>query len=61
VLKDLNGFKINKFGFLVDDLGNIVTREGRKIMDRGYLENDGDFPKLLSFNAQSFKIQDVIG
>lgn len=38
-----------------------MTREGRKILDRGYLEADGEFPRLLSLNAQSFRVQDVIG
>jgi hypothetical protein len=52
---------MNKFGFLVDEEGNIINRRNRKILDKGHLDDRGDFPKLLSYNAVSFHIKDVLG
>ena len=59
--KDFNGRDMNKFGFLVDEEGNIINRRNRKIIDKGHLDDQGDFPKLFSYNAVSFHIKDVLG
>jgi len=60
---DLNGRNINKYGFLIDGLrdGHIVNRRERKLMDRVYLQPNGDFPLLLNFDGCKFHIKDVIG
>jgi len=37
---DLNGHKLNKFGYLIDEFGNIQTRNGRRMMEKFYLTRD---------------------
>ena len=37
--KDFNGRAMNKFGFLVDEEGNIINRRNRKIIDKGHLDD----------------------
>lgn len=60
-LRDINGRKVNKHGYLVDDDGNIVNRRGRKIMDKCYLNEEGDFPEMYNMRAKAFKMTSIMG
>jgi hypothetical protein len=52
---------MNNFGYLVDEDGSLVTRDGRKIIDYDNLTTEGDFPPLLTYSGSEFRIKDIMG
>lgn len=59
--RDINKRRINKFNFLCSENGHVINRNKRKILDKAYLEKNGDFPMLLNFKCKKFHIKDVTG
>jgi hypothetical protein len=57
--KDIKGRKVNDKGYLVDDGGNVINKDGKKIFDAGMLNPDGEIPKILPFSK--FNIFEVSG
>lgn len=62
-LRDKQGKTINQKGYLVDKEGNIVDKDGKIRITKEALgeDNDGEIPKLLSYEGNRFNIEDVIG
>jgi len=58
VLIDNLGRKVNEKGYLVDDEGNIIDINGKKLWDRKHLKN-GEPPKIFAFTK--FNIKNVLG
>ena len=58
---DLNGRRVNKYGYLVDREGHIINRRNRRILHKHYLKTDGNFPNLLNFSAKLFRLLSVMG
>ena len=58
---DLNGRRVNGFGYLVDREGHVINRRGRRILDKYYLKADGNFPNLMNFAAKLFRLLSVMG
>ena len=56
---DAKGRKCNKKGYLVDEKGNVVTKDGMKIFDGACLSSDGEIPKILPFSK--FNIYEISG
>ena len=52
------GRRVNPKGYLVDENGNIIDREGRKIWDHDHLKND-EPPKIFLFTK--FDIEKITG
>ena len=59
--RDLNGRRINKHGYLIDEDGNIINRRGRKVLDKCYLDEDGKFPEMYNMRAKPFAMTSVLG
>jgi hypothetical protein len=59
--RDMNKRRINKFNFLASENGHIINRNKRKILDKAYLDKNGDFPTLLNYKGKKFHIKDVTG
>ena len=55
---DMHGRLINSRGFLVDEFGNVLDKDGRLIFEQKYLEND-EIPKIFPFTK--FNIKNVLG
>jgi hypothetical protein len=49
---------VNSRGYLIDDFGNVVDKDGRQIFERKHLEND-EIPKIFPFTK--FNIKNVMG
>lgn len=60
-LKDLKGRSINKAGYLIDDDGNIIDREGKRKILKENLTKKGEIPSLFTYEGNQFRIKDVIG
>jgi hypothetical protein len=59
---DKRGNVVNKNGYrITDPSGHIIDRFGRKKLDKSQLAEDGDIPKLYSYNGRRYNIQDAIG
>ena len=58
---DLNGRKVNSFGYLIDDEGNIINRRGRRILEEYHLKEDENFPTFMNYQAKLFRLLSVIG
>ena len=58
MLRDNLGRRINDKGYLVDDAGNVIDREGRLIFEKKFLKN-GEVPKFLPFTK--FNIKSIMG
>ena len=52
---------MNKHGYLIDDDGNIINRRGRKVLDKCYLGEDGEFPEMYNMRAKPFKMTSIMG
>merc|ERR1711990_1290947 len=57
-LVDNQGRKINSRGYLVDEFGNVVDKDGREIFEAKHLSND-EIPKIFPFTK--FNIKNVLG
>lgn len=57
--QDLKKRRVNKKGYLVDEKGNVVNKEGKKIFDVSQLNPDGEIPKILPFSK--FNIYEISG
>lgn len=55
---DNAGRPVNEKGYLIDEGGNIIDREGRKIWARDHLKN-GEPPKIFLFTK--FNIDNITG
>jgi hypothetical protein len=44
---------------LIDYNGNIVDINGKKVFDKKYLSNNGDFPKIFPFTK--FNVKNIQG
>lgn len=55
---DKLGRRVNEKGYLVDESGNIVGKDGRKIFEAKHLKN-GEIPKIFPFTK--FNINNVLG
>lgn len=49
---------MNSRGYLVDEFGNVVDKDGREIFEHKHLEND-EIPKIFPFTK--FNIKNVLG
>lgn len=49
---------INPRGYLIDEQGNVIDKEGRQIFERKHLKND-EIPKIFPFTK--FNIKNVLG
>jgi hypothetical protein len=58
ILRDNLGRRINSKGYLVDDFGNVIDKDGRVIFEQRHLLND-EIPKILPFTK--FNIKTVQG
>jgi len=56
---DMKKWKVNKMGYLVDDEGNVINKDGKKIFDVKHLNENGEIPKILPFTK--FNIYEVCG
>lgn len=50
---------MNKAGYLIDNQGNVINRENKKIFDLKHLSSEGEIPKILPFTK--FNIYEVCG
>lgn len=57
-LADVQGRRVNNRGYLVDDFGNVIDKDGRQIFESKHLEND-EIPKIFPFTK--FNIKNVMG
>ena len=59
---DRNGLKINKGGFLIDTIGNIIDRDHSKVLDKFYSrQTQESFPFMYNFQGVKFNIKDICG
>lgn len=49
---------MNERGYLIDENGNIIDKERKKLFEKKYLKN-GEFPKIFPFTK--FNIKKVLG
>jgi len=60
--RDINGYRINKKGYLIDTHGNLVSRtDGDIKLDSFQLTKDGDIPLLHTYDGKQFHIKDCLG
>jgi len=52
------GRRINSRGYLIDEFGNVIDKDGRQIFDRKHLKDD-EIPKIFPFTK--FNIKNVLG
>ena len=52
------GRRINSRGYLIDEFGNVVDKDGREIFEKKHLEND-EIPKIFPFTK--FNVKNVLG
>jgi len=57
-LNDTQGRRVNHRGYLIDEFGNVVNRDGRQIFELKHLE-DGEIPKIFPFTK--FNVKNVLG
>ena len=57
-MSDNMGRRVNEKGYLIDNDGNIVDREGKRIFVKEHLKN-GEFPKIFLFTK--FNIDNITG
>jgi len=57
-LVDNAGRRINSRGYLTDEFGNVIDKDGRQIFEAKHLEND-EIPKIFPFTK--FNIKNVMG
>jgi hypothetical protein len=50
--------RINSRGYLIDEFGNVIDRDGRQIFEQKHLEND-EIPKIFPFTK--FNVKNVLG
>ena len=55
---DKLGRRVNEKGYLLDQQGNIVDKDGKKIFDKKHIKN-GEIPKIFPFTK--FNIKNVLG
>jgi glutathione peroxidase-family protein len=55
---DKNNRKVNSKGYLIDEDGNIISKNGKKLFDSKHLKN-GEYPKIFPFTR--FNIKNVLG
>jgi hypothetical protein len=61
-LTDLNGYPINYRGYLIDQNGNMVSRNDGEIkLDAYQLTKDGDIPYLFTYIGQKFHVKECMG
>jgi hypothetical protein len=58
MLVDNLGRRINSKGYLVDEFGNVIDKDGRQIFERKHLKDD-EIPKIFPFTK--FNIKNVLG
>jgi hypothetical protein len=46
-LVDRQGRRCNSKGYLIDDKGNVITKNGRVMFDKRLLDNEEDIPKVF--------------
>lgn len=52
---DNQGRFVNERGYLIDDQGNIIDKEKKKMFQKKYLKN-GEFPKIFPFTKFNIKL-----
>lgn len=52
------GRRINSAGYLIDDFGNVIDKDGRQIFEKKHLLED-EVPKILPFTK--FNVKNVLG
>jgi len=52
------GRRINSKGYLIDEFGNVIDKDGRQIFERKHLKDD-EIPKIFPFTK--FNIKNVLG
>jgi len=52
------GRRVNSKGYLIDEFGNIIDKDGRQIFERKHLKDD-EIPKIFPFTK--FNIKNVLG
>merc|ERR1711988_1661375 len=57
-LVDNLGRRINSKGYLIDEFGNVIDKDGRTIFEKKHLKND-EIPKIFPFTK--FNIKNVLG
>ena len=57
-LVDMLGRKVNRKGYLIDEFGNVIDKDGRQIFEQKHLEND-EIPKIFPFTK--FNVKNVQG
>ena len=55
---DNQGKLLNEKGYLIDELGNVVDKDKKKMFEKKYLKN-GEFPKIFPFTK--FNIKRILG
>lgn len=57
-MTDNLGRPINSKGYLIDELGNIIDKDGRQIFEKKHLLDD-EYPKIMPFSK--FNVKNVLG
>lgn len=57
-LVDNLGRSINFKGYLIDEMGNVIDKDGRQIFDKSHVSN-GEIPKILPFTK--FNVNNCLG
>ena len=39
----------------------MVTREGRRIIEKFFLTHEGDLPSMMNYQGKEYRIQDITG
>ena len=60
-LVDKRGSLVNYKGIRIDKNGHVVDNFGRKTFDKTQLGQDGELPKLFTYNGRRFDALDCIG
>jgi len=50
---------VNERGYLIDENGNIIDRERKRLFEKRFLKNGGEFPKIFPFTK--FTIKRILG
>lgn len=57
-MTDNLGRPINSKGYLIDELGNVIDKDGRQIFEKKHLYED-EYPKIMPFSK--FNVKNVLG
>ena len=59
LLIDRRARRVNRKGYLVDDVGNVIDFRGTLVFERRHLTSEGEFPKIFPFSK--FDYESIVG